>query len=134
MSFNEEATSPTSDTTTSQVPTQSTGSIGSLYSHDNGSIQITTHKLEGKNYLEWAQSAKIVICGRGKLGYITGDLPAPSLDDPSYKVWQAENSIVLAWLINSMDPKISRKYLFFKTAKEVWDAARKMYFDLGNTS
>lgn len=134
MSFNEEATSPTSNTTTSQVPTQSTGSIVSLYSHDSGSIQITTHKLEGKNYLEWAQSVKIVICGRGKLGYITGDLPTPSLDDSTYKVWQAENSIVLAWLINSMDPKVSRRYLFFKTAKEVWDAARKMYSDLGNTS
>ncbi|KAK0598581.1 hypothetical protein LWI29_036055 [Acer saccharum] len=63
-----------------------------------------------------------------------GELPAPPLTDPTYKTWLAENSIVLAWLINSMEPKISRRYLYFKTAKEVWDAARRMYSDLGNAS
>lgn len=108
--------------------------MGSIYSHDIGSLHITTHKLDGRNYLQWAQSVKLVICGRGKLGYITGDLPIPPPNDSAYKVWQAENSIVLAWLINSMDPKISRRYLFFTTAKEVWDAAKKMYSDLGNAS
>ena len=113
---------------------QSNGSMGSIYNLDNGSLNITVHKLDGKNYLQWAQSVKLVICGRGKLGYITGDLSAPPANDLTYKVWQAENSIVLAWLINSMDSKISRRYLFFKTAKEVWDAARKMYSDLGNAS
>ncbi|XP_062075281.1 uncharacterized protein LOC133779323 [Humulus lupulus] len=43
------------------------------------------HKLDGKNYLQWAQSVKLFICGRGKLGYITGDLPAPLFNDPTYK-------------------------------------------------
>ena len=33
-----------------------------------------------------------------------------------------------------MDPKISRRYLWFKTAKEVWDAARQRYSNLGNAS
>lgn len=33
-----------------------------------------------------------------------------------------------------MEPHISRHYLWFKTVKEMWDAARKMYSDLGNTS
>ena len=63
-----------------------------------------------------------------------GELPAPSPNDLSYKTWLAKNSIVLAWLINLMDPKISRRYLWFKTAKEVWDVARRMYSDLGNAS
>ena len=101
---------------------------------DTSSLHITVHKLDGKNYLQWAQSVKIVICGWGKLGYITGELPAPSPNDPSYKTWLAENSIVLAWLINFMDPKISCRYLWFKTANEVWDAACRMYSDLRNAS
>lgn len=107
-------------------------SVLSFSGSDMSSLQITTYKLDGKNYLQWAQSVKIVICGQGKLGYITGERPAHEASDQSYKIWLAENSIVLAWLINSIDPKISLRYLWFKTAKEVWDAARRMYSDLGN--
>lgn len=33
-----------------------------------------------------------------------------------------------------MEPKISQSYLFFRTTKEVWDGARRMYSDLGNAS
>ncbi|KZV50721.1 hypothetical protein F511_19633, partial [Dorcoceras hygrometricum] len=54
--------------------------------------------------------------------------------DPTYPTWLADNSIVLAWLINSMEKNISRRYLWFQTAKEVWDVVRRMYSDLGNTS
>ena len=63
---------------------------------DTSSLHITVHKLDGKNYLQWAQSMKIVICGRGKLGYITSELPTPNPTDLFYKTWLAENSIVLA--------------------------------------
>ncbi|XP_062112894.1 uncharacterized protein LOC133824050 [Humulus lupulus] len=117
-----------------QAQIQSFSSMGSIYSHDTNSFHITAHKLDGRSYLQWAQSVKLVICGRGKLGYLTGDFPTPHLTDSTYKVWQAKNYIVLAWLINSMDRKISRMYLFFKISKEVWDAAKKMYSDLGNAS
>lgn len=67
-----------------------------IYGHNTSSLQITAHKLDGKNYLQWAQSVKLVISGRGKLGYLTGDLPTPPMTDSSYKVCQAENSIVIA--------------------------------------
>lgn len=80
------------------------------------------------------QSVKILICARGKLRRITGELSIPAKTDPSYNYWLTENSMVLA-LVNSMEPAISRCYLWFTTAKEVWDAARrKMYSNLGNAS
>ncbi|XP_073129675.1 uncharacterized protein [Henckelia pumila] len=116
------------------VAKKSLAAVSSLSGNDISSLQITTHKLNGRNYLQWAKSVKIVISGRGKLGYLTGDPPAPSQKDASYKVWVAENSIVLAWLINSMEPNISRRYLWFQTAKEVWDAAYRMCSDIGNAS
>ncbi|KAG6503627.1 hypothetical protein ZIOFF_035944 [Zingiber officinale] len=42
--------------------------------HDNytGSLQITLHKLNGKNYLEWSQTVRLAIDGKGKLGYLNG--------------------------------------------------------------
>ncbi|XP_062114469.1 uncharacterized protein LOC133825558 [Humulus lupulus] len=95
MSNNDEVTSQTIGPYSTQpnevnpnpnsAHTQPSGSMGSLYSLDSGSLNITAHKLDGKNYLQWAQSVKLGICGRGKLGYITGDLPAPLSNDPTYK-------------------------------------------------
>ncbi|KAK3004629.1 hypothetical protein RJ639_019506 [Escallonia herrerae] len=70
------------------------------------SFQLTSHKLTGKNYLEWAQSVKLAIDGRGKLGHLTGDVRQPAAGDPSLSVWRSENSLIIAWLINSMEPTI----------------------------
>lgn len=48
---------------------------------DNPGAQITTIKLDGTNYLEWSQSAKMYIGGRSKLGYINGRVLEPADSD-----------------------------------------------------
>ncbi|GMI76535.1 hypothetical protein HRI_001322800 [Hibiscus trionum] len=121
-----------SDSETSQV-TQNVNQAPS-YGDVNSSLIITNHRLDGKNFLQWSQSVLMVIRGRGKLGYINGEIPRPSLTDPTYATWELNNSIVMAWLINSMESHISRTYLLFKTAKEMWDAVKENYSDLGNAS
>ncbi|KAK8340198.1 hypothetical protein V6Z12_A08G086200 [Gossypium hirsutum] len=68
----------------------------------------------------------MVIRGRGKLGCINGEIPRPTTVDPTYATWELNNSVVMAWLINSMEGHISRTYLLFKTAKDT--------ADLGNAS
>ncbi|KAK3018888.1 hypothetical protein RJ639_002840 [Escallonia herrerae] len=88
------------------------------------SFQLTSHKLTRKNYLEWAQSMKLAIDGRGKLGHLTGDVRQPATGDPSLSVWRPENSLIIVWLINSMEPTIGKPYLFLPTAKDVWEAIR----------
>ena len=97
-------------------------------------MQLTGHKLNGKNYLEWAQSIKLVVDGKGRLGYITGETKEPEKTDPTWKTWKSENSLVMSWLINSMEVSIGRTYLFLPTAKNVWDAVRETYSDLKNSS
>ena len=87
----------------SQSMVEPSSIIIAFFSGSDAFFHITTYKLNGRNYLQWAQSLKIVICGRGTLGYITGELPAPKTTNPSYKTWLSENSIVLAWLINSIE-------------------------------
>lgn len=44
----------------------------------NNSLQLTDHKLNGRNYLEWAQTVKLVIDGKGKLGHLTGEIKKTS--------------------------------------------------------
>ncbi|XP_055814542.1 uncharacterized protein LOC129884238 [Solanum dulcamara] len=75
----------------------------------------------------------LFICGRGKDDHLTGASTAPKLDDPNFKAWKAENSMVMAWLISSMTIEIGEIFLLYTTAKEIWDAARDMYFSNDNT-
>ncbi|KAG8488956.1 hypothetical protein CXB51_016958 [Gossypium anomalum] len=100
----------------------------------NSSLIITNHRLDGKNFLQWSQSVLMALRGRGKIGYINGQIPRPASTDSGYTTWELNNSMVMAWLINSMEGHISRTYLFFKIAKEMWDAIKENYSDLGNAS
>ena len=76
----------------------------------------------------------LVIKGKGKYGYLSREVTPPSKDATDYQRWETEYSIIMAWLINSMVQKISRTYLFYKTAKEVWDVVQEIYSDLKNTA
>lgn len=54
----------------------------------------------------------------------------PEITSANYGNWGAKNSMIMAWLIKSMAPKIGRTYLFYKTAKEIWEAAQELYSDM----
>ena len=100
----------------------------------HSSMLITGHRLNGKNYLEWSQSVKLAIDGRGKLGYLTGEIKEKKSSDDGYNTWRSENSLVTAWLLSSMDASIAKPHMFMKTAKEVWDSIKETYSDLENSS
>ena len=74
------------------------------------------------------------IRGQGKIGYITGDKKAPAANDSMFDKWDAENSMVMTWLVNSMEEDISSNYMCYTTAQELWDNVSQMYSDLGNQS
>ena len=98
------------------------------------SLQITTQKLNGKNFLKWSCSVLMVIRVKGRLGYLDGSTPTPDPKESSYANWEAQNSIVMAWLIHSMEDNIADTYILFPTAKRIWDAVTMAYSDLENTS
>ncbi|RVW39537.1 Retrovirus-related Pol polyprotein from transposon RE1 [Vitis vinifera] len=127
-------TSSSSEATAENVQSETAMRSSADFSTSLSSFQLTIHKLNGKNYLEWAQSVKLAIDGRGKLGHLNGEVSKPVADDPNLKTWRSENSLVIAWLINSMEPAIGKPHLFLPTAKDVWEAVRDMYSDLENSS
>ena len=106
----------------------------SLNGSANPSVQLTVHKLNGKNYLEWVQSIKLVINGKRKLGHLNGETTKPADNNPMLKAWRSKNSLVTAWLINSMDPSIGKRYLFLPTARDVWEIVQETYWDLENSA
>lgn len=104
------------------------------YGGDSHSIQITSFRLNGSNYFRWSQSVQMYIRGKGKMGYLTGDRKEPNANDPQHDVWDAENSMVMTWLVNSMEEEISSNYMCYSTAKELWESVKEMYSDLENKS
>ncbi|KAG8377391.1 hypothetical protein BUALT_Bualt08G0028100 [Buddleja alternifolia] len=64
-------------------------------------IQITTIRLNGDHFLRWSQSVRIHQ-GRGKIRYLTGESKRPDVEDPAYAIRDAENSMVMTWLVNSI--------------------------------
>ncbi|XP_022848803.1 uncharacterized protein LOC111371127 [Olea europaea var. sylvestris] len=101
---------------------------------ESTSLQITTIWLNGKNFLQWSRSALMVIRGRGRLGYVTGTTIKPDESDPTYATWDAQNSMVMAWIVNSMEEDIRESYLYYSTTKELWDALTVAFSDLENSA
>nr|CAN83808.1 hypothetical protein VITISV_026963 [Vitis vinifera] len=107
---------------------------GSASTTDGIILPITGHKLNGQNFIQWAQSVRIFICEKGKEEYLTGAIVQPKEDDPGYRTWKLENSMVMSWLINSMTNDIGENFMYYGTAKEIWDATRETYSNIDNTS
>ncbi|KAJ0019010.1 hypothetical protein Pint_10823 [Pistacia integerrima] len=40
----------------------------------------------------------------------------------------------MSWLYDSMEPRIGKTYLYYKTAKDIWGGVQKMYSDIENTT
>ncbi|RVX23597.1 Retrovirus-related Pol polyprotein from transposon TNT 1-94 [Vitis vinifera] len=80
--------------------------IPNLGGSDSSPILITGHKLNGHNYLQWSQSVLLFICGKGKDEYLTGEAAMPETTEPGFRKWKIENSMIMSWLINSMNNDI----------------------------
>lgn len=83
------------------------------------------YRLNGKNYLKWSQLVRTVLKGKGKLSHLLGTRPRE--EDPTFTIWDEEDSMIMAWLWNSMIPEISDTCMFLSTAKEIWDAIEQTY-------
>ena len=132
------ATDPQTSTTSTESSSTSFGTSGMVPTtvsiSDTQTLQITQHRLNGTNYRESSQSVILVFRGKGKMGYLDGSIPRPPVTAAGYNQWIAENSIVMSWLINSTEPGIGRTYLYYQTAKEIWEGVKRMYSDVENTT
>ena len=81
------------------------------------------------NYDTWSQIIEMQIVGREKLDYIIGDSPQPDAKDPSYSKRYAENQKIKSWLLTSMTSEIMKRYLRLRTAREIWSALAKAFYD-----
>ena len=81
------------------------------------------------NYDVWSQIMEMHIAGHEKLEYIMGETDQPLENDAFYTKWYAENQKVKGWLLTSMSPEIMKHYLRLRTAREIWNALAKAFYD-----
>ncbi|KAJ1386917.1 Retrotransposon gag domain [Sesbania bispinosa] len=84
-----------------------------------------SYRLDGRNYLQWAQLVRTTLKGRKKLSHIEGK--APGKNDPQFEAWDDEDSLIMTWLWHSMTPEISRNCMFFASGREIWDNLSQTY-------
>lgn len=63
--------------------------------------------------------------GKEKINHLT--CTSPKIRDPKFDAWDEEDSIVMAWLWNSMIPEISDTCMFLATAKDDQDEIQQTY-------
>ncbi|RVW60619.1 Copia protein [Vitis vinifera] len=105
-----------------------------MESRTEGSNSEVTSKPEAVHSGSASTTDGIILPITGKEEYLTGAIVQPKEDDPGYRTWKLENSMVMSWLINSMTNDIGENFMYYGTAKEIWDAARETYSNIDNTS
>lgn len=95
------------------------------------SIQITTIRINSVNFLCWSLSMMMYICGQVKISYLTSEKKASAREDPTYATWNAENSTIMIWLVNSKDGNLISNYMCYSTTKKLQNDVNQMYSDLG---
>ncbi|KAL3727145.1 hypothetical protein ACJRO7_031967 [Eucalyptus globulus] len=81
-----------------------------------------------KKYLQWSQIVRTFLKGNGKLSHLEGI--GLGQGDAKFPTWDEEDSSIMSWLWSSMQPKISKNYMFLPTAKDIWEAVHQSYLKL----
>jgi len=96
--------------------------------------QLTNILLNEKNFLPWSRAITVALGGRSKLGHINGQIKAPPERDAKFDEWQANDSLVMSWIFNSMESQVYEIFAYSPTALILWESLNKMYGQAHNAS
>ncbi|KAF3776922.1 hypothetical protein EJ110_NYTH36345 [Nymphaea thermarum] len=77
----------------------------------------STVKLDGHNYEIWSRMFMMSVVGHRKDHIIDED--EPSVKTGKYATWKEDNSIVMSWIMNSVQADIAPTLAYYTTAKHV---------------
>ena len=92
-----------------------------LPSTKSPSVILTSQPLIGQeNYMTSARSAFLALSARNKFGFVSGAIPVPDPSSPLHNTWSRCNTLVLSWLINSLNKEIGASVMSINTARDLW--------------
>ncbi|KAF7821968.1 uncharacterized protein G2W53_027423 [Senna tora] len=98
----------------------------SLSNSDQPSMILVTSPLVGSNFVSWSLSIKTAIEAKEKLGFIDGTIKEPA-DESEHKKWKPVDSMVKAWVRNSIEQNLAETFMFYRTSRELWLQIEERY-------
>ncbi|KAJ8430478.1 hypothetical protein Cgig2_003060 [Carnegiea gigantea] len=83
------------------------------------SLAIQEKLIGAKNYRSWRRNVEIGLATKRKLGFVQGTVTRPTDDLIKAKMWDACNSMIIAWLMNSISESIGKSILFLNSAGQI---------------
>lgn len=98
-----------------------------LHSNENPALVLVSPVLNGDNYHSWSRSMVIALKSKNKLQFVDGTLTAPSSGDAQFPSWERCNTMVLSWIMHSIDNSIAQSLIWMDTAADVWADLRERF-------
>ncbi|KAI4312297.1 hypothetical protein MLD38_037122 [Melastoma candidum] len=98
-----------------------------LMASDNPGLLLTPYLLDGQNYLTWSRVMRTALSAKEKLGFIDGTVKKPKAGDPLARHWNRCNSMLIAWIFNSLEKHLQPSTTFAGDAKTLWDELKDKY-------
>ncbi|XP_074298411.1 uncharacterized protein LOC141629285 [Silene latifolia] len=99
-----------------------------LHPSEGPSNSLTKYLLTGDNYEIWIKAIINGLDSRNKFGFVNGNFVKP-VDEKSaeFAAWKSNNSIICAWIFNSVDSSIQPSIGSHNIASELWNDLKERY-------
>lgn len=98
-----------------------------LNASDNPGNLITQVQLKGDNYAEWAKAIRISLRARRKWGFLDGTSKEPGRDAPEMEDWWTVQSMIVSWILNTIEPTLRSTMTYVENAKDLWEDIKERF-------
>ncbi|XP_048501481.1 uncharacterized protein LOC125497827 [Beta vulgaris subsp. vulgaris] len=89
---------------------------------------ITHLVLKGDNYLVWSRAITLSLRPRRKFVFVDGTITKPTKKKKLLD-WEKVNSMLVSWLLRSLDTKLAATVPYFEEVKKLWDYLEQRFCD-----
>ncbi|XP_074306337.1 uncharacterized protein LOC141641579 [Silene latifolia] len=90
-------------------------------------MKITPELSGAGNYPMWKRQMELALSAKRKLGYVDGSLSKPHKDEAKIEAWEAGNSLVISWIMQSVSERIKLVIMYTQSVAEIWETLRRRY-------
>ncbi|GAA0147069.1 hypothetical protein LIER_42937 [Lithospermum erythrorhizon] len=98
-----------------------------LCSGDQPGNLISHILLQNDNYFGWSKAVTIALKGRRKFSFLDDTINKP-VENHKLLNWENVNSMLVSWILRSMEPRLAQTVPYFEEAKTLWDYLAKRFF------
>ncbi|XP_047312774.1 uncharacterized protein LOC124916085 [Impatiens glandulifera] len=97
-----------------------------IHPADHPGLTLTTTILTRETYYGWCLSLQLALSTKIKIGFIDGSFPRP-VDPEDERQWGIVDSMVRAWMMNTIDVRLQRRFQSTKTSRDLWLEMKSRY-------